>query len=177
MENFKDILITQARSHPSFRPADAVKLCYQATFGAEHLLTDKERARNYFFSEYESVDASDVPLLECISEDYCRANLSAVKSLGISPETVFEAFFLTANEKSGNAEEELLERLGVVSELSKSEYLPFSYDEFEAFLSEYKAIGGGPVHHSEEYRKAEHPAYRVIAKKYTYSFLKETNNE
>ena len=177
MENFKDILITQVRSHPSFQPADAVKLCYQATFGAEHLLTDKVRARNYFFNEYESVAPEDRPLIEYISEDYCRVDLSAIKFLGISPETVFEAFFLTANEKSGNTEKELRERFAIVSELSKAELLPFSNEGFEAFLTEYKSLGGGPVHHSEEYRKAERPSYRVIAKKYTYSLLKEKTNE
>ena len=42
--NFRDCLIAQFAAHPSAAPQDAVKQCYQAAFGAEHLLTDTSLA-------------------------------------------------------------------------------------------------------------------------------------
>ncbi len=175
--HFVKILLAHAELHPSLRPVDVIKLCYQATFGAEHLLTDRERARRRFFSEYDSVPASNRSLFEDISEDYCRVDLSAVKFLGIFPEAVFNAFFLTANEKSGNTDGDLWELLSLAAELSENGLLPFTKADFEKILTEYKDHGGGPVHHSDEYRAAEHPAYRVVAKKYAEGLSKEKNNE
>ena len=177
IENFRNILIKHSKDHPSLQPADVIKLCYQATFGAEHLLTDIDRVKKYFFAEYASVSAEDKPLFDEISEEYCRVDLSAVKFLGISPEAVFDAFFLTANEKSGNTDGDLWKLLSAATELSEKGFLPFGKSDFEKALSDYKALGGGPVHHSDEYRAAEHPAYRVVAKKYADRLLKEKSND
>ena len=171
----ENIIITQATAHPSAKPADLIKLCFQAAYGAEHLLLDRERARSYFLREYEATDNTNEPLLEDISDKYSRMNIGAVKRLSIDPDKAFEVFFLTASEKStdGDMFEKLL---GSVGELAENGELPFSKKEWELTLKEYRAAGGGPVHHSEEYRQAEHPSYRVISKKYT-KLLKENDDE
>ena len=171
----EDIIRAQVTAHPSVRPTDLIKLCFQAAFGAEHLLLDRERARSYFLCEYEATGITNEPLLEEISEVYSRMNIGAVKRLSIEPDRAFEAFFLTASEKSadGNVFEELLASVGGFAESGE---LPFSKEEWDLTLKEYRAAGGGPVHHSEEYRRAEHPAYRVIAKKYV-KLLKENDDE
>ena len=45
---FRDYLTMQMNMHPSIQPQDIVKMCYQATFGAEHLLSDEDNAKRYF---------------------------------------------------------------------------------------------------------------------------------
>ena len=50
--NFRDCLIAQFAAHPSTAPQDAVKQCYQAAFGAEHLLTDTSLAAAYLEREF-----------------------------------------------------------------------------------------------------------------------------
>ena len=40
MRSFETYILDQAHLHPAFAPQDAIKLCYQATFGAEHLLQE-----------------------------------------------------------------------------------------------------------------------------------------
>ena len=157
-------------------PVDIIKLCYQAAFGAEHLLADRDRAKQYFYREYELTPPNDEPLFEEISENYCRASIGAAKAKGISPEKLFEVFFKTASEKS-ELFDSFESRLETVGALTKSGLLPFTSDEWESTLSEYRALGGGPVHHSEEYRQAERPAYRVIAKKYINELTKEQDND
>ena len=176
MNSFENILKAHAAAHSSMMPVDMIKLCYQAAFGAEHLLADRDRAKQYFDREYEVTPPTDEPLFEEISENYCRVNLGAAKMKSISPEDLFEAFFRTASEKSelfGSFES----RLETVGKLTKSGSLPFTPDEWEGTLSEYRALGVGPVHHSEKYRQAEHPAYRVIAKKYINELSKEKDND
>ena len=169
------IIIAQVEAHPSAMPADLIKLCFQAAWGAEHLLLDRERAQSYFLREYEATEATNEPLLEEISAVYSRMNIGAVKRLSIEPDRAFEAFFLTASEKSASGDifDGLLASVGALAEGGE---LPFSKKDWDLTLKEYCAAGGGPVHHSEEYRQAEHPAYRVIAKKYA-KLLKENDDE
>ena len=38
----------QVKLHPSMEPIDAIKLCYQAAYGGEHLLRNIETAKFYF---------------------------------------------------------------------------------------------------------------------------------
>lgn len=168
------IIKTQVAAHPSARPQDMIKLCFQAAFGAEHLLIDRERAYNHFINEYNATDPTDEPLFEEISDYYARMNLGAVKREGIAPERAFDAFYMTASEKS-KCGEDFEKHLLSVEKLSKENALPFSFDEWRSLLEEYRTLGGGPVHHSSAYREAEHPAYRVVAKKYIES-IKENNN-
>ena len=44
---FNDFFLEQMERHPAMEARDAVKLCYQAAFGAEHLLQDREAAYRY----------------------------------------------------------------------------------------------------------------------------------
>jgi len=79
--NFEHCFSQQLSLHPSIRPRDVIKLCYQAAFGAEHLLTDLSAAEKYFRGEYDSVAAdASAPLFENISPEICRVNLAAWKA-------------------------------------------------------------------------------------------------
>lgn len=49
----------QLKNHPSMQLSDAVKLCYQAAFGAEHLLSNTDRARAYLMAEFDDVSITD----------------------------------------------------------------------------------------------------------------------
>ena len=58
--DFRDYLREQAELHPAMKPQDAMKMIYQASFGAEHLLEDEEAARKYLIQEMEQVPARQV---------------------------------------------------------------------------------------------------------------------
>ena len=87
-------LADQAWRHPALRPRDAIKLCYQAAYGAEHLLPDPAAAREYLRRELNAcaADAAE-PLYEEISPDLCRVNLRAWKARAY-PEDALLALFL-----------------------------------------------------------------------------------
>lgn len=67
----------------------------------------------------------------------------------------------TANSSEGTLAE-FLEKLDVLLHLTLQGVFAFQAAELEKYLSEYKKRGYPAVSHSEEYRKAYLPAYRVV---------------
>ncbi len=89
---WKEYLQEQALLHPALQPQDVAKFCYQAAYGAEHMLSDLESARKYLEAEYEEVQACDGPLWEGIHDRLCRVNLGAWKWHGMPLEWLFRMF-------------------------------------------------------------------------------------
>ena len=159
--NVTEYLAEELRRHPSLAPADVAKLCYQAARGAEHLLSDLDRARGYLERELEMTPADgEMPLTEPISDTVARVNLAAWKARGLSSEPLFELFAATASVKR---EEDLLPLyLAQAGEWLSCLRGSITPDQWQTFLSRYEAEGCPPIHHSDAYRKAEHPAYRIV---------------
>lgn len=155
----------QIELHPSMQMQDVVKMCYQAVFGVEHMLSDIEKAKQYFFQEYEATPANfSIPLYEPISEDFCRINLGAWKSRNLDPEELFELFVTSANYNVPGTRTDLNNCAKSVEKLIAKNLLPFSLEKWKEYYVAYKNNGMHPVHHSEIYRLAEQPAYRLVRK-------------
>ncbi|MBQ9079717.1 MAG: hypothetical protein IJY27_01445 [Clostridia bacterium] len=160
-DKFFELLCDQLRRHPSALPQDIVKLCYQAAFGAEHLLADVHAARAYFDAEYDAVKPASGEPYELLSEDVCRINLAGWKSRGLPREWLFNMFLQSATPREGG--EALFARyLDAVPSVLESTGCAFSFDDWRAYVDSYLESGGGAVHHSERYRKCERPAYRIV---------------
>ncbi len=155
MMKFKDYLDYELNTKLAMEMQDVIKMCYQAAFGAEHLLEDVEKARTYFYNEFDAVEVKDEPLYEYISEDVARVNMRAWKYKGLPKEWLFDIFVMAANESFGG-EEQMLKNLADVIEM-----MP----EMATFVDEYKERGIRPVHHSERYRDMHKPAYRLVDRK------------
>lgn len=155
--DFITCLREQLQMHPAMQPQDVLKLCYQAARGAEHLLTDANRARAYFDREYAATPADDTtPLFEAISEHVARVNLAAWKALNLPAEWLFRMFVHTASVPMGGAE--LLD--AYLAEASG--LLANAMPTWSEALSAWRADGMPAVHHSEAYHAGEHPAYRIV---------------
>ena len=163
--SIRKYLTEQIAFHPSMQYQDIVKLCYQAAHGAEHLLSDINRAKAYLEKEYESTEAVSGQLFEAISDEVCRVNIAAWKAQGLSVELLFQLFMASAVINK-NADKLFLEYLseaeGMIWETRSEE----EFAEWKAFLQEYSKAGMPCMHHSEKYREAEHPAYRIIKREY-----------
>lgn len=162
----KDILLHHTAVHPSMTPQDVLKLCFQATFGAEHLLTDASRAHDYFMNEWESVLPSDTDLIEVLSSRYVRVHLGAWKYHELPAQWLFRIFYMTASKKSNATDSEFNSQLDLVEKLAEQECMPFSVACWKNAREQYAKSGGGAVHHSNAYRDTEHPAYRVVDRKF-----------
>lgn len=158
---FSAYLYEHIKKHPSVKPQDVIKFCFQAAYGAEHLIEDKKSAEKYFFDEYEKTEPADIPLFEQISRDYCRVNFSAWKNAGYSPYVLFEMFIKTAENSHFN-NIEIEEYIKIAENVISKSDVNFSKSDWDLYVENYLCNGISPVHHSEEYRKAEKPSYRII---------------
>ena len=168
--NFGKYLMEQAQRHPSVQPQDIVKMCYQAAYGAEHLLSDLKGARKYLEEEYAAAEARDMELYENISDHVCRINLSAWKSTGMPLEWLFRIFVASVGIADlGGPFDRYLKEAGQAAEEGR---LPFGTADWERYLLSYshrmsETAVHSPVHHSSRYREAEKPAYRLADRRYT----------
>lgn len=146
-------------AHPLMQPSDAAKFCFQAVYGAEHLLADPTAARSWFFREFDATLPVCGSTAEALSDRYCRVNLAAWKEKGLSGETLFSLFLKTAQTPSGAEPEAFESALAQVRRMAKDGCFAFSENEWCDFLAQYPRC---PVHHSEIYRNAYQPSYRVV---------------
>ncbi len=155
--DFITCLREQLRLHPAMQPQDVFKLCYQAAQGAEHLLTDTTRAHAYFDQEYAVTPAdAALPLFESISPDIARVNIAAWKAAELPSEWLFRMFAHTASVPMGG--DDLLE--ACLTEAAA--VLALSMPGWRDALSAWRDKGMPALHHSEEYRAQERPAYRIV---------------
>lgn len=159
---FRDYLAEQIKAYPVMQPQDVVKLCYQAAFGAEHLLADVSRAKAYFEQEYGAVPAKDMVLWEQISPKVCRINLCAWKSQGLPADWLFRMFVNSASVTEGSREL-FLDYLKIAEQMVGQVRMGFTLDKWNTFLEQYREAGMPAVHHSQAYRDSEYPAYRIVS--------------
>ena len=158
MKEFEKCLREQLRRHPSMRPQDICKLCYQAAHGGEHLLRDLPAARRYLEEEFASVRADgSAPLYEAISSAYVRVNIAPWKAAGRTAEELFDLFVSGAYAK-GDIEPYLRAAAPIWEQSGRGRA------ELDDFLAQYRTAGCPSLHHSSLYREQERPAYRVIAR-------------
>lgn len=163
--DFGFYLKKQIELHPAMQLQDVIKMCYQAVFGVEHMLADIEKAKQYFYQEYKATSAAfSIPLYEPISESFCRINLAAWKARDLDPAELFELFVASANYNVSGTRTDLNNCAKSVEKIISKGLLPFSLEEWRGYYIQYKNNGMLPVHHSEAYRQAEHPAYRIVQK-------------
>lgn len=163
--SIREVLLQQAALHSSIQPQDMVKLCYQAAFGAEHLLMDQEAAAGWFKEEYDNVKDKEEELFECLSPEICRINMGAWKRMRLPGEWLFRMFAGSVQAQEHSVEK-FYQFLNIAGELTGKGKFTFTDAHWNNYRSEYELKGIGPVHHSEEYRRHEHPAYRVVNSRY-----------
>ena len=166
----KDVLLTHFDRYPLMRPQDAVKLIYQQEFGPEHLIRDPEKSLQMLRQEMGGLEAEEKePLYESIGNGLCRLNLRPCLARGIPPEDICRLFGETSASVTG---ERRRFRQGIreLRELAESGDTPFDALELDLFLARYPDSCPA-VHHSEGYRAAYHPAYRVVLQKKIKDYL------
>jgi len=144
------------------QPQDAVKLCYQSEFGGGHMIPSMEQALARLHEEISQTEQTGSPLLEDIG-GYQRLYLSASALGGLRPETINGLFCYTANHACGTAQG-FEEKLAVLMQTVKEGCAPFSASALSEYLKGYRAEGCPAVSHTQIYRDAYAPAYRLVPK-------------
>ena len=156
MKEFKEILAAHREKYPLMEPQDYGKLAFQSEFGPEHLVTDGEAVLNYLRREYEEL-APDCPVIapEPIGNGLCRFHLSACTAEKLP--LLAELFCRSAAAHKGSREG-LDARILLLRELD--------VPGMEEWLAAYEAAGCPAVRHSQTFRDAYSPHYRVIRGEY-----------
>ncbi len=165
-EKTKKILLSHLEKYPLLQPSDVLKLLHQSAFGCEHLISSPENVTRYIKEEYESLSENRTEEPEPLDGNFLRVPLSYMNR-GLAPETLGRLFFLSA-EKKTDGKEALLEKAEAVKELAQEGALPFSREEFCKAFSNWQENGFPALHHSDMFRNAYKPAYRVISKDFAH---------
>lgn len=162
----ESIIKTHLSRYPLMEPADVVKLLYQNEFGGGHLISDPARSLAYLQQEWESLSSETAdpgtPLLEDIGSGLRRLHLAPAKAGGLyTPEQINDWFVRSAAVHRGSREN-FLATLEWLEKKAANLPLRFTKEALQTYLTTYRREGCPMVSHSESYRRAYHPAYRVV---------------
>ena len=160
------IMLNHLKKYPLMSVQDIYKLIYQAAMGPEHLIKDKDSSFDKLYFELEQIGSSSSQvLLEEIDPAglLVRFNLFPFKENNGDPQKLFEAFFQTALEFKpvpGNMNHYCDE----VIHLVEKNIIIIDTIELKSFFQLKESHDFPAVHHSDIYRNAYRPAYRLILK-------------
>ena len=159
MSDTRAFLLAHAAAYPALTLTDLFKALYQSAFGCEHLVADPSAAEAYIAAEAEGARPCGRESVEPLDGPYVRVHLDTLKK-GLSARTLARLFALSAEHRDG-AQAEFEKKLAVLTEMIRQGELPFDANEAERAISAWRAAGFPPCHHSEAFRRAYAPAYRL----------------
>lgn len=148
--------------YPKMRPQDYGKLAYQTEFGPKHMALEPEFVLSILKQEWASINSGGNTLpVEELGEGMCRFHLTRDYDVEQAALLLAKLFLLTAQKPRGS-DNGLLRKLELLSKLN----IPGMND----WLSEYQRQGFPAVHHSEAFRIAYRPHYRLLGTQYAHCF-------
>lgn len=154
-----------AKNYPQATLQDVYKTCFQDFFGAEHLLRDTAAAHQYLKAEIAATEAQDLSAMPKYEPTgfrhrFTRVNLSLVHSGEMSENELFARFAEAAGTNSAFSDK--WEEEWAKVEAIAVEVQPAWADSALQTELRYAASVSSPVRHSETFRQAYHPHYRII---------------
>lgn len=156
-------ILNTFEKYPLSEVRDLYKALYQSVCGCEHLIADESAAADYIAREAEEAVSSGNEIELLNGGKYCRVYLGNVRD-GLSPVTFAKLFAMSAEKCTSICD--LEKSLCMLGKMAKNGTLPLKYGEIEAFVSLMKEKGYPPCHHSDTYRAAYSPAYRLMKSEY-----------
>lgn len=156
------VLTVHAGRYPEMRPQDAVKLIYQNEFGGGHMISDPGANLIRLREEHAAIAPDPAaPLTEDIGNGMARVMLAALRPEEYPLDALNDGFVRSAARCAGDPEC-FQQKLDVLRRVTGQGLFAFSAAELEEYLAHYRAAGCPAVSHSERYRAAYRPAYRVL---------------
>ena len=165
MKFVSQLLSAHLARYPAMQLDDIYKLLHQAALGPGHAVDNPAAARKRLDQELAALsEAPADPLQDIISPDgrLGRVHLRSYLAAGGSPDALHDAFVQTA--KSDPASPDKLAKFcGCLGDLAAADGIPFARDDVLAYFDKISRDGYPAIHHSEAFRIAYRPAYRVVA--------------
>lgn len=154
--NFADILQAHTERYPLMKAQDLAKLAYQNEYGPAHLAFDPEAAYWEIDTEWGSL-APNIPFREPepIGNGLSRFHMNVGCDTALAAPLLTELCLRTAAEYTGS-HESLTEKLSLLGS--------------DPWFAEWAAAGCPPIRHSDTFRIAYTPHYRVLRTDYAGYF-------
>ena len=163
----------QVAHYPQTTMLDVYKSFYQDRFGAEHMISDTAAVREYLTYELTVAAADTVsnPYYESVGAQgrYVRVYLRCVNDGLLTAEQLLDAF-IRSTQPAKHPEQSWADEWRLIEQTARKAGVPFS--EEESRLLRQAAQNNHAVHHSEVYRNAYHPHYRIVERKIFENELK-----
>ena len=163
-EKIKAALVCHCKRYPKLQIRDMFKYIYQSSFGCEHMISSPEAVEDYIRKETEQYVSVAEEVIEPLDGDYCRVHLDVIRE-GLSASTLAKLFYLSAGHVE-DGRERLSDKLSVLSEAVEEGVIPFEKEAVIEALKEWREADYPACHHSDAFRTAYAPAYRLIRKEY-----------
>jgi hypothetical protein len=165
MKFIGQLLGQHLQRYPRMELADLYKLLHQAAMGPGHALADPGGAREALERECAALEAGgDEPTVDPISPDgrLARVHLRPYLQAQGDLQALAEAFVATPG-RCPAAPDKLTKFCACLGDLAGSGTLQLDRAQLDAYFDAIRAQGYPVVHHSQAYRGAYRPAYRVVA--------------
>lgn len=170
-EDLKKNLAVHLKKHPLATEEDIVKFVFQGMLGVGHLVSSHQKTLAYIAQEMDSIQSDDNELLiEKLSTFWARMNLRAAKARGMRPTEIEMLTYYSAKYNPVS-----FTRQNVYNFCMKLEGI----DREKMKVAAEKVLDENWLpSHSEQYRSAYHPSYRVVYKDYKKIYsLKDLEDE
>ncbi|MBX3244039.1 MAG: hypothetical protein KF685_06240 [Acidobacteria bacterium] len=161
-----DFAIPIWETEPAMNAQDAYKWLYQATRGAEHAVSDKEKAFARLETEWNALTqpSDDEPLWQPLRPDGLigRLNLRPFKATGGSVIDLQNAFLNSSLAFDSNGEFLYSAWIDLGDRLSASPYGNLNITDWRVLDAELQTHAFPAMGHSQTYRLAHSPAYRIL---------------
>ena len=168
-QQVEDFVTALLKQYPEARLLDVYKSCFQDYMGAEHLVSDTASVRSYLEHELATTDIEDLmPWYwePCgINGNYVRVSLRAVLEGFIPADTLLDAFIASANGGEQPSVQSWTERwhdiIKIIEGMGRT--IPH-YEQDKQFIEGVLSQGQYAISHSQAYREAYHPHYRIVSR-------------
>ncbi len=164
MKFIGQLLGQHLQRYPCMELADIYKLLHQAAMGAGHAVRDPDAACTLLRSEARALgEGPPEPIADAISPDgkLARIHLRPYVAAGRDLDALADAFVQTAQRFSASPEK-LAKFCGCLGDLADAGGIPFGREQVSGYFDAIAAQGYPAVRHSDAYRAAYQPAYRVV---------------
>ena len=165
MKFVSQLLSAHFERYPAMQLDDVYKLLHQAALGPGHAVDNPAAAGKRLDQEIQALGGGSIePPKDIISPDgrLGRIHLRTYVTGGGNVHALHRAFVETANTYPASPDK-LAKFCGCLGDLAAAGGIPFTQKDVVAYFEKIAQDGYPAIHHSEVFRNAYQPAYRVVA--------------
>lgn len=168
-QDIQGFVSQQLKTFPKSRLLDIYKSCFQEFMGAEHLVSDRLRVKAYLDEELQTTSLDELMpwyYEPCgVNGQYVRVSIRAIKENLVSEDLLLDAFIRSANSDKRPSVESWRDKwhmiIGTIDQMELN--LPRYKSDYE-FIDSILSVGKYAISHSQDYREAYQPHYRIVEK-------------